>query len=438
MADPPLHDTVAEPGELIGSTQLGRYRVTRKIGQGGMGAVYEAVHVKLDKRVAIKVLLEKYANSEGVVQRLEQEARLASAIGDPHIIDVADIGQTDDGRTLIVMELLAGESLAHLIARTDMTETRIASLVSQAARALAAAHGKGVIHRDIKPENLFVLTRDGGDFVKVVDFGISKLVRGDREDPRLTGTGMVIGTAAYMSPEQARGDDVDERTDVYALGVVMFEAATGRLPFQAENYLKMLSEVANAEAPSPRSLRPSLSERFERIAMKAMAKNRDHRYASARELADALDALAAGTATAPTAAMPHTPAPTAPARPPISTVPTASAPVRRRTWLAIAGGAAVAAAIALALVVTLRGGGGDTVEIAIESDPPGAAILEGDKVLGYAPMTYRFLRENKIVELTAQMVGYDIACFKVNPAEEAHLVHVRMPDAGTTDCLHKR
>jgi len=333
------------------------------------------------------------------------------------------------------MELLAGESLAHLIARTDMTETRIASLVSQAARALAAAHGKGVIHRDIKPENLFVVTSDGGDFVKVVDFGISKLVRGDREDPRLTGTGMVIGTAAYMSPEQARGDEVDERTDVYALGVVMYEAATGRLPFQADNYLKMLSEVANADAPPLRSLRPGISTRFERIAMTAMAKRRDDRYASARELADALDGLVAGTATAPTAAMPATSRPTAPARTPVSTVPTASTPLRRRTWLAIAGGAAVAAALALVLLVTLRGGG-DTVEIAIESDPPGAAILQGDKVLGYAPMTYRFLRENKLVELTAQMVGYDVACFTVNPAEEAHLVHIRMPEPGGSTCRH--
>jgi serine/threonine-protein kinase len=426
MADPSTHDTVAEDGELIGSTQLGRYRVTRKIGQGGMGAVYEAVHVKLDKRVAIKVLLEKYARSEGVIQRLEQEARLASAIGDPHIVDVADIGQTHDGRTFIVMELLAGESLAQLIGRTkDMSETRIAALVSQAARALAAAHGKGVIHRDIKPENLFVSTRDGAEFVKVVDFGISKLVRGDREDPRLTGTGMVIGTAAYMSPEQARGDDVDERTDVYALGVVMYEAATGRLPFVADNYLKMLSQVANAEPPSPSSLRPSLSERFERIAMRAMAKHRDDRYASARELADALEALVAGTATAPTASMPRTALPTAPARPALSTMPTTSVPIKRRTWLGIAGVAAVAAAIGLALVLR---GGSDTVEIFIETNPPGAAILQGDKVLGYSPMTYRFLRENKVVALTAQMAGYEIACFTVNPAEDRHDVHIRMPE----------
>jgi eukaryotic-like serine/threonine-protein kinase len=255
--------------------------------------------------------------------------------------------------------------------------------------------------------------------------------------PGLTATGQTLGTREYMAPEQIAGETVDARTDLYALGVVMFEAATGRLPFQADNYLKMLSQVANADPPPPRELRPELSERFERIAMTAMAKRRDDRYPTARALADALDALVAGTATAPTAAMPHTPRPTAPARPPVSTVPTTSAPTRRRPWLAIAAGAAAAAVVALvAIVLASRGSGTDGVEIAIESDPPGAAILQGDKILGYTPMTYRFLRENKLVELTAQMVGYDIACFTVNPAEEAHLVHVRMPGPGGSTCRH--
>ena len=457
--DPSTSETVAEPvaeparpAELIGTTQLGRYRVTRKLGQGGMGAVYEAVHVKLGKRVAIKILLERYAQSDGVVRRLEQEARLASSIGDPHIIDVADIGQTDDGRTLIVMELLEGESLGHLLARTQvMPEARIVALVVQAARALAAAHAKGVLHRDIKPENLFVLSRDGADFVKIVDFGISKLVGGGAEDPRLTGTGMVIGTAAYMAPEQARGEEVDERADVYALGVVLYEAATGRLPFQGDNYLKVLSLVANAEPPPPRSVRESISEAFERVAMTAMAKHRDDRYPTAGALADALERLLAGAATAPTAAMPVGPAaaraagpvaarPEPPAAVP-ATVPTATAPAAssRRRRRAIAALAALGLAIAAAAVVLAigrgdRGDRGDTVEFSIETDPQGAAILQGDKVLGYTPMRHRFLRENKIIELTAQMVGFDIACFTVNPVEDAPELHVRMPEPGTSQC----
>jgi eukaryotic-like serine/threonine-protein kinase len=413
--------------DLIGETLLGRYRVTRAIGKGGMGAVYEAIHVGLGKRVAIKVLLDRYADHPELVQRLEQEARLASAIGDAHIVDVADIGRTDDGRPFIVMELLDGESLAQLLERTTPPESRLARLVAQAARALAAAHGKGVIHRDIKPENLFVLERGGEDFVKVVDFGISKLVGGGTADRKLTGTGMVIGTTAYMSPEQARGEDVDERCDVYALGVVIYEAATGELPFTGDNDLQVLGRIANVDPPPPRALRPAISPELERICMTAMAKRREDRYATATALADALDALRAGSATAATAPA-HVSAHVSAPRP------------RRRATRWIAGAVAAVVALAAVGVVLARRGSSDAdrVEVSIQTDPPGAAILQGDKVLGYTPMTYRFLRENKVVELTAQMIGFDIACFVINPLEEAHEVHVRMPKAGTTDCLHRR
>jgi len=416
--------------DLIGETLLERYRVTRAIGKGGMGAVYEAIHVALGKRVAIKVLLDRYADHPELVQRLEQEARLASAIGDAHIVDVADIGRTDDGRPFIVMELLDGESLAQLLERTTPPESRLARLVAQAARALAAAHGKGVIHRDIKPENLFVLERSGEDFVKVVDFGISKLVGGGTGNRKLTGTGMVIGTTAYMSPEQARGEDVDERCDVYALGVVIYEAATGELPFTGDNDLQVLGRIANVDPPPPRALRPAISPELERICMTAMAKRREDRYATASALADALDKLRAGAATAPTAQS-YVPAPAAAPRPPRP---------RRHATRWIAGAVAAAVALAAVGVVLARHGSSaaDRVEVSIQTDPPGAAILQGDKVLGYTPMTYEFLRENKVVELTAQMIGFDIACFVINPLEEAHEVHVRMPKAGTSDCLHER
>src|SRR6185312_12382093 len=155
-------------GDLVGAMLAGRYRVTRQLGHGGMGAVYEAVHERLGKRVAIKVLLE--ANASGAAMaRFEQEARLASSIGNEHIIDIVDIDRTDDGRTYIVMELLAGASLAQLLAgNAELPERRIADLGAQAARALAAAHGKGIVHRDIKPENLFVIDRAGRDFLKIV------------------------------------------------------------------------------------------------------------------------------------------------------------------------------------------------------------------------------------------------------------------------------
>ncbi|CAN5218781.1 hypothetical protein BH11MYX1_BH11MYX1_05090 [soil metagenome] len=213
--------------DIIGTTLAGRYLVKRQIGQGGMGAVYEATHMLIGKRVAVKVLLEKYAEREAIVARLKKEAQLASSIGNEHIIDINDIGNTDDGRTFVVMEYLDGESLAECLAREhELPEQRTLHIASQAASALGAAHAEGIVHRDIKPENLFLLKRKEQDFVKVVDFGISKSMRvtGEQEEAqRLTQTGMVLGTPLYMSPEQARGDeDLDHRVDIYALGVIMY------------------------------------------------------------------------------------------------------------------------------------------------------------------------------------------------------------------------
>src|ERR1700733_12633478 len=282
--------------EIIGSTLSGRYLVTKKVGQGGMGAVYEATHTLIGKRVAVKVLLEKYAEREAIVARLKKEAQLASSIGNEHIIDITDIGNTDDGRTFVVMEYLEGESLAECLAREhELPEQRILRIATQAASALAAAHAKGIVHRDIKPENLFLLKRRDTDFVKVVDFGISKSLRASdeqEEQPRLTQTGMVLGTPLYMSPEQARGDeDLDHRVDVYALGVIMYEAATGRVPYAGNNYLSVISQVLNEEATPMRELRPELSEEFEAIVMRAMAKNRNERYASAEDMLTDINAV---------------------------------------------------------------------------------------------------------------------------------------------------
>ena len=255
---PPMDSDGEDP--VIGTTLLGRYLVTNKIGQGGMGAVYEATHTLIGKRVAVKVLLDKYARKEQVVARLEQEARLASSIGHEHIIDITDFGTTDDGRTFVVMEFLEGESLAECLHREGpLPETRILQIAQQVASALSAAHAKGIVHRDVKPENVFLLRRKDVDYVKVVDFGISKSLRnsdlGEEDSPRLTQTGMVLGTPLYMSPEQARGDDeLDQRIDVYALGVIMYELATGRVPYSGTNYLSIISQVLNDEPVPPREI----------------------------------------------------------------------------------------------------------------------------------------------------------------------------------------
>src|SRR3569623_1335721 len=240
--------------ELVGATLSGRDTVTRKIGQGGMGAVYEAKHTAIGGRFAVKVLLDKYAKRDAIVARLKQEAQLATSLDHEHIIRVTDFGSPDDGRTFVVMEFLEGESLAELLAReTKLPEQRILRMASQAASALAAAHAKGIVHRDIKPENLFIIKRKEQDFVKIVDFGISKNLRASdeqEEQPRLTQTGMVLGTPLYMSPEQARGDeDLDHRVDIYALGVIMYETATGRVPFAGTNCLSVISQVLNGGPP---------------------------------------------------------------------------------------------------------------------------------------------------------------------------------------------
>jgi tRNA A-37 threonylcarbamoyl transferase component Bud32 len=278
---------------LIGTTLLARYRVTRRIGQGGVGAVYEGQHLLIGKRVAIKVLLDKYQHSQPVVARLRQEARLASSIGHEHIVDITDFGETDDGRTFVVMEYLEGESLGARIARRGRLEpSLVIDIGLQIAGALAAAHGKGIVHRDVKPDNIFLLRRHERDFVKVVDFGLSKsLAESSIASLRLTQTGMMLGTPLYMAPEQVNGEEVDHRTDIYALGVILYEMCTGTVPFPGRNFTSVVSRIAHEEPRPPRELNPALGEELQAIILCALRKSRDERYASMQALAAHLEAL---------------------------------------------------------------------------------------------------------------------------------------------------
>ena len=432
--------------EIVGSTLSGRYLVTRKVGQGGMGAVYEATHTLIGKRVAVKVLLEKYAQREAIVARLKQEAQLASSVGNEHIIDITDFGTTEDGRTFVVMEFLEGESLAECLARdTRLPEQRILKIIYQTASALAAAHAKGIVHRDIKPENLFLLRRKDQDFVKVVDFGISKSLRASSEEdeqPRLTQTGMVLGTPLYMSPEQARGDDeLDARVDIYALGVIMYETATGRVPFMGNNYLSVIAQVLN-ETPRPlRDERPEFSEEFEAIVMRAMAKDRSERYESANDMLVDLTALLDDPTRSTERARITGPRRRAPNK----------SSVRYVVWLGAI--AVLVAAIAVtvkvmmagptqAALATARDAGpvaavADAasppdappvpdhkyVEMRLVTDPPGATLLqEGVVVTGIngelvTPMTIKVLEQNEKIEFIAQLAGYNESKFKKNPLE---------------------
>ncbi len=275
-----------------------KYRIVRLVGEGGMGAVYEAEHTFLGKHVAIKVLAADFAGDADAIRRFYREAQAAARIGHENICEVSDVGQTSAGLPYIVMQLLQGRTLSVTIAESaPLPVGRVVDIASQALEALGAAHAAGIVHRDMKPDNIF-LTRVAGrdDFVKLLDFGISK-VRVAGAKTKLTQDGTIMGTPQYMSPEQARGEsDVDGRVDIWAVGVILFEMLTGRIPFDGENYNKILFHVLAAPIPGVRSLRPGISSEVEAVVLRAMERDLDRRFNTARELADALQSAWMGSA----------------------------------------------------------------------------------------------------------------------------------------------
>ncbi|MCC6746222.1 MAG: protein kinase [Deltaproteobacteria bacterium] len=296
---------VGAPGRLTtdnlsGQILDGRYRTMRLIGEGGMGAVYEAQHTEIGRRVAIKVLHALYSRDEEAVRRFRDEARAATRIGHPNIVDVTDSGTTADGRVYFVMELLTGVDLATVLAQQRTLATdRALRIAHQMCRALHAAHDAGIVHRDLKPENVFLTERDGEtDFVKILDFGIAKnLDLAERGDARLTTPGIAMGTPEYMAPEQAAGEEIDRRIDVYATGAMLFEMLTGHLPHEGKNLMQLLSRKA-LEPPTPlRHYRPDLPEALDALLSHALATERSHRLPSMEDLRKALEPfLAEGTA----------------------------------------------------------------------------------------------------------------------------------------------
>jgi serine/threonine-protein kinase len=293
---------------LLGQTVAGRYRILRQIGEGGMGIVYEAEHVVIEKRVGLKVLRDDFSRRPDVVERFRQEARSASKIGHEHIIDISDFGETGSGANFFVMELLDGHDLAEELARKGaLPARRTIGIVLQCAKALSAAHKKGIVHRDMKPENVFLVKRDGGDdFVKIVDFGIAKMSDIETEGRpgrKLTKTGMIFGTPEYMSPEQAGGKKFDHRVDIYSLGVILYELLAGRVPFVGDTFMGILTQHMFDPAPPITSLHPraQVPPELERIVWKALAKNPDDRYPTMDALAIDLELSLAATASAPSA-----------------------------------------------------------------------------------------------------------------------------------------
>jgi len=287
-----------EPFERAGpcGTRVDRYVIERLVGRGGMGAVYQARHEVLGHRVAIKLLPALGASSVEAIARFEREARATAAIGDPHIVKVIDFGTTPDQRTFMVMELLEGRSLFTVIRRSAPLEPRRAvGLAVQILDALDAAHAAGVLHRDIKPGNVFVTDvpdRDGAvtEFVRLLDFGLSKFVTEERQIV-LTRTGVLMGTPRYMSPEQVTdARSVDPRTDVYAVGVLLYEMLSGRVPHSGSDLEELLRSLATRDAPSVTTAAPGLPAPLASAVDRALARDPARRWPSARAFADALRA----------------------------------------------------------------------------------------------------------------------------------------------------
>lgn len=284
-------------GEPLSEMTIDRYRLVRRVYCGGMSEVFEAEHEHIDRRVALKLLRRTLTRDPEALERLRREARAASSIGHPNIIDVTDFGQTDDGCVYMVMEWLEGETLRELLDEGPLDPVVALDVATQVADGLAAAHGIAVIHRDVKPENCgLVRSNDGSLQVKVLDFGIAKMLRGQ---VKLTQTGTFVGTPAYVSPEQARGEPVDGRTDVYSMGCMLYELFTGSVPFDHDSPMELVHQQVSMapEPPSVRAPERGIPAELEMLILQCLEKDRDDRVGSMAQLRDRLRQIRAGKTT---------------------------------------------------------------------------------------------------------------------------------------------
>jgi serine/threonine protein kinase len=342
--------------------QVGNFRVVSKLGEGGMGVVYLAEHPRIGRKAAIKFVKPDRSGKDEAIERFATEAWAANSIRHPNIVEIFDFGALPDGEVYIVMEYIDGETLSARLQREGrLSVPRALHLVWQAAAGLLAAHAKGVVHRDLKPDNLFLVpdrSARGHERVKIVDFGIAKLLDPLRVAPH-TRTGSMLGTPVYASPEQLRGRDIDHRTDIYSLGLILHEAVCGRPPFVSEALGELVNMHLNVAPGSPRALNPEVSEHLERTIFTALEKERERRFA---DMAAFAEALTADPAWAGPVEMASSPTPRTPAPVPLLLVEvnrkaaeraTATSRMRPR-WLLPAGLAAAAALIATALLVSPR------------------------------------------------------------------------------------
>jgi len=303
---------------LLGKTLAGRYLIQKKLGEGGMAIVYLATHKVLEKQVALKVLHGECARKPELVERFMQEAKAASRIRHENVIDISDFGATPDGYVFFAMELLHGHDLHDEIVRARVASQllpwqRSKRIYLQICAALSAAHALGIIHRDLKPENIYLVEFLGDpDFVKLLDFGIAKQTELALGDRKLTQTGMLFGTPEYMSPEQARGDTFDHRVDVYAMGCILFQLVTGKLPFEGENFMGVLTKHLTEPPPEiPPEVFDSIGapRALAGVIQQALAKDRDQRFATMDDLANAVRELSGDKPAAPVTVLPSVPAP---------------------------------------------------------------------------------------------------------------------------------
>ena len=289
-----MTDTFLSPSSgadpRIGQVLQERYRIVRKLGEGGMGAVYEGEHLIIKKRVAIKCLHAQFATNPEIVARFHREALATTQIGHPNIVEVMDMGRFADGAVFMVLEFLEGRDWAHDIQATGPQPIgRVAHILAQVCDAVGAAHAKNIVHRDLKPENIFLLRRGDEDFVKVLDFGISKMRGEGGENKGLTRTGTAMGTPYYMSPEQAQGKrEVDHRADIYSLGVILYQALTAQYPFDDESYPMLVLKICMEAPPPVTHFRPDVPADLEALCARMLAKKPDERPQSCAEIKAAL------------------------------------------------------------------------------------------------------------------------------------------------------
>lgn len=282
---------ISDPRLRIGSVIAGKYRVLEVLGRGGMGIVYEAVHTGIGKHVALKFLEGPAPDQTRARARFLREAKTAGLVESPHVVQVFDSGISDDETPFLVLELLRGQDLRELL-KTEgrLSVAQALSIAEQVLRAMDQTHAAGIVHRDLKPENIFLCRIAGADpLVKVLDFGISKVAATDASGDTITREGAVLGTAHYMSPEQACGEpDIDRRTDLYALGSILYEMLTGRAPHAGKTGHAILVDICTTDAPDVRLLAPEVPAELALIIARALSRQREQRYSSATEFLEAL------------------------------------------------------------------------------------------------------------------------------------------------------